>query len=441
MAIKLPQVVLVGRINTGKSTLFNTLTDTTNAIVSPTPGTTRDLNFARVAWRTTTFTLVDTGGLDAAKLGRIEQHVEDMARQAITDAKIIVLVMDGRHDLTAADRRIVQELRKNQKKIVLAISKIDGPRLRKTVSSDFYKLGLGDPLLVSGASGSGTGDLLDHIVTLLPTRIPSEETTPDLRLSIIGKTNVGKSSILNAILGEERVIVTPIPHTTRETNDINISFFGKKILLIDTAGLRKKRKLTDEIEKLSVEKTIGAIDRSSVSLLVTDVSQPLSVQDQVIAQHAIKSHNSIIIVANKWDLVADKDTDSMETFTKYYRRQFPGLDWAPIMFTSATTRQRLLKLIRLALDTQKNRHQLLNNQQLQSLLKRLPIKKAKPGKGTKSSTLIRLVQTATDPPAFSLQVRHTERLHLSYVNLLQKKMREKYDFTGTPISISLDKYR
>jgi GTP-binding protein len=434
----LPQVVLVGRINAGKSTLFNTLTETSQAIVSSSPGTTRDLNFSDITWRDKSFILIDTGGLDAARLGRIESYVQKKAYQAVKKANLVLLVMDGQQELTAEDKKIARIFKKNKKKVLLVVNKVDGSKIRQRVTPDFYKLGLGKPTLVSAVSGVGTGDLLDLIIQTIPHRQPTKQPA-DLRLSIIGKTNVGKSSLLNAILGTERVLVTPLPHTTREPQDILLKYKEKNILLVDTAGLRKKRKVSDEIEKVSVEKTLEAIKKSDISLLVTDASQPLTNQDQNIAQLARQNNNGIIIVVNKWDLIKEKTPTTINKFTDYYRRYLPWLLWAPIIFTTALEKQRIRKIIDLALKIKKERDHTISEKDLATITREVTLKKAKPGKGKKSAPPSKFFQTYTNPPTFTLLNRHPDRINPAYLNLLEKKMRSKYGFIGTPIIINLQK--
>jgi len=431
-------VALVGRINAGKSTLFNTLTETSQAIVSPTPGTTRDLNFSDITWRNKSFTLIDTGGLDAARLGKIESYVQKKAYQTIEQADLILLVMDGQAEITAEDKKIAKLLKKSGQKVMLVINKVDGKKIRIRVTPDFFKLGLDKPILVSAVSGVGTGDLLDLIIQKIPLRQPAKPPA-DLKLSIIGKTNVGKSSLLNAIIGTERVIVTPLPHTTREPQDTLFNYKGKNVLLVDTAGLRKKRKLSNKIEKVSVEKTYEAIKKSDISLLVVDATQPLSSQDQNIAQLARQNNNGIIIVVNKWDLIKDKTPITINKFTDYYQRYLPWLAWAPIIFTSALEKQRVGKIIDLALKIKKERERLIAEKDLTKIVKETALKKAKPSRGKKSAPPSKLIQKKTDPPAFVLLNKHPERINPAYINLLEKKMRARFGFNGTPIILSLQK--
>lgn len=439
MANRIPKVVLVGRINAGKSTLFNALSDRSKAIVSSTPGTTRDLNYAQIEWRGIPFEIIDTGGLDAAQLGQIEVYVQKQAYGAIEQADLILFVLDGRTELTSKDRSIARTLKKNKATATLIVlNKLDSLHLIQQASPDFTKLGFGRPIPVSALSGIGTGDLLDEIAVRLPKKKQTAKRT-DITLSIIGKTNVGKSSLLNALLGEERVLVTPIPHTTRETNDIPLKYRGTNLILVDTAGLRKKKSKADKIERESIARTLSAIKRSDVSLLVTDVSEPLSSQDQTIADIAHKEMNSLILVANKWDLEEDKTALAMRKIKKTYDRYFPVLQWAPLVFVSALKKQRTGKLLQYVVEAHRERNKTVPQETLDAILTATPLKAGKPEKGKKFATLLRLRQAETNPPQFSLTVKRPDRINPAYLNLLEKKIRARVGFIGTPMTITLKK--
>lgn len=437
MKRKLPLVVLLGRTNTGKSTLFNRLSDSSRANTSPIPGTTRDLIFVTVSWRDRSFTLVDTGGLDAGKLDTIEQASADRAHQMLKKADVNVLLIDGRQEITTDDKRLIRLLRRTGHPTIVAINKVDGPAIRNRVSEDAYKLGAPSLMFVSALNGIGTGDLLDEIVAHLSPKAP-EPDSHDLAISIIGKTNVGKSSIFNAICGEERVIVTPLPHTTREPQDTLITYRGKRLLFIDTAGLRRKHQRSDVVERTSVMKTEQMIARSDICCIVTDVSQPLSSQDSSIARLALERRNGIILVANKWDLVSQKDPLTIAKYTDYYRRQFTGLSWAPIIFTAATKRQRVSALINLTLRVAAELHRTLSPDELSQFVSRLPVKR---GKGTikaSSESALHLEQTGTNPPTFLLKSRKRDHLHPAFCNLVERRLRQHFGFDGVPLSITLE---
>lgn len=424
-----PKVALVGRMNVGKSTLFNKLSGTSRALISPIPGTTRDLNYVRITWRGKIFEVIDMGGLDMERKTDIESNILKMADKAIKKADLILLMVDGKNELTPPDREFAKFLKKSKKQTLLVINKIDNPHLRRQVSPDFYKLGLGDPLIISALNGVGTGDLLDEVVKKIKVKHGESELMPDLRLSIIGKTNVGKSSILNAIIGEERVIVTPIPHTTREPQDILIYYKGKNFLLVDTAGLRKRGKMADRLEEASAAKTLEVIKDSDVSLFITDVSQPLSVQDQKIADLALQNHNGVIIVANKWDLIENKTENTFQKFIEYYQNYFPFLWWAPIVFVSAKEKQRMHKLLEIALDAQKERQRIVDQADLDKFIKNLT-KKTK-------FRINQLSQINTNPPKFLFKVNYKQALPQSYLKFIEKRLRQEFGFNGTPIIIKL----
>jgi GTP-binding protein len=349
------------------------------------------------------------------------------------------MINDGLAELTGEDRIIAKFLKRSGKKIILAINKIDNARQRKNISPDIYKLGLGPPVIISAINGIGTGDLLDIIVKNIPQR---KVQTPErvIRISIIGKTNVGKSSLLNAMIGEEKMIVTSIPHTTREPHDTHFSFKGTDFVIVDTAGLRKKRKLSDTLEKISAINTAKAIAKSDVCLFVTDVSQPLSSQDQHIADLALRHQNGILIIANKWDLVANKDPQTFTKFIDYYQRYFPAFYWAPIVFTSAWEKQRTTKLLQLSIHIHQNRQRRLEQAQLNTFIDSMQRVKSV-GRLEKKKPLgpYDLRQVGISPPSFVLIAPRREDIHHAFINVIEKAMRKKFDFTGTPINITLQR--
>ncbi|MFA5051483.1 MAG: ribosome biogenesis GTPase Der [Patescibacteria group bacterium] len=433
----LPKVVLAGRTNVGKSTLFNTLSGVTKSIISPVPGTTRDLNFAIITWRGKSFQLIDSGGLDAGLIGPIEKQVQEKALDALTDADLIVLVTDCQQELSSIDRKIAHDLKKIKRQIIVAGNKADNLRLRLRAAPDLYSLGLGEPSLLSGLKGSGTGDLLDVIVSRLG-ETPFSVPTAYARVSIIGKTNVGKSSLVNALLGQDWAITSPLPHTTREPRDSDIAFEGKHITLVDTAGLRKHERKAGHIEKISILKTKQAIRHSDISLFITDATTPLSVQDLAIAQLALECRNGIIIVVNKWDAIPDKTPQTMDLFINRYQRYFPWLSWAPIIFISAEMKQRLHELMELILMVQAARLREIPADQLRNTISRIHLPHGRASNHPETK-LTGLTQTGNRPPTFTLSTNRRGPINQAVINLVEKQLRTNIDFNGTPININVRK--
>ncbi|MFH1535217.1 MAG: ribosome biogenesis GTPase Der, partial [Patescibacteria group bacterium] len=307
MTKKLPQVALIGRTNVGKSTLFNTLLEKRKAITSPMPATTRDRNFGICEWKARKINLVDSGGVNTIKGDEIEESILEQAKIAVNEADCIIFVVDGLQSITKQDREIAKWLKKSKVPIILAVNKIDNPKRRAETGSEYYKLGIKETINVSAINGSGTGDLLDAITEKVPEK-STEYKEPDLRLAIVGKTNVGKSSYVNALLGESRVIVSAKPHTTRDPQDIEIQYNKKRIVLVDTAGLRRKKPRkgqteTKSIENESARKSLLAIKHADIVLLMLDITEEISFQDKHIASEVIEAKTGIVVVLNKWDLI------------------------------------------------------------------------------------------------------------------------------------------
>ncbi len=433
----LPRVVLAGRTNAGKSTLFNTLAGEKNSIVSPIPGTTRDLNVKPINWRGCIFELVDSGGLDAAIIGPIEKKVQAKAQEAIQHAEVIIFVIDSQQELTAVDFSIAKSIKKMGAKIVLAANKADNTRQKQRLAPELYKLGLGEPLALSGLNGTGTGDLLDKVVNLLEKNNYQPEKS-FTRVSIIGKTNVGKSSLINGLLGKEWAITSHLPHTTREPRDTIIESDGKNITLVDTAGLRKHEAKAGQIEKISAIKTQNAIRRSDITLFVTDATTPLSKQDMSIAQLALECHNGIIIVVNKWDMIPEKTPQTMDLFINRYQHYFPWLSWAPIIFISALHKQRLHDLMRLIISVQQARNRRIPQENLSKTLGHISLPRGRVSNHP-ATKLTGLTQTDVDPPTFMLYTNRRDPINSAIINIVEKQLRTEYDFNGTPIIINVRK--
>lgn len=446
----LPKVAIIGRANVGKSTLFNRLIEQDKALVSSISGTTRDRNVGIVSWRGKKFELTDTGGLDIdEKIPEpISQGIVKQAQQAMIDADLVLFVIDLIDGATPVDRDLAKKLIAGgfKEKTIFVGNKAETAKLKKYDGS-IYRLGLGEPMAISASSGSGTGDLLDEILEKLPNKkLKSGEADiakPDIKIALLGRPNVGKSSLLNSILGEDRVIVSDIAHTTREAHDTEFSYKDKKFLIIDTAGIRRKSKIErGTLEKRSVGKSLDALDDCDVAVLITECNKKIDAQDKKITQAILESGKSVIIAANKWDLIGDKETNTIKDYENFYRKSFPYLWWAPLIFISAKENLRTHKLLDLAIEIKAAREIKIADSQLDKFLKQ-KIKQHKPsrGKGLKNPYIYEITQSSTNPPRFVIYVNDPTVLHFSYIRFLQNNLREKFKIIGTPIQVELRKWK
>lgn len=446
----LPKVAIIGRANVGKSTLFNRLIEQDKALVSSISGTTRDRNVGIVSWRGKKFELTDTGGLDIdEKIPEpISQGIVKQAQQAMIDADLVLFVIDLIDGATPVDRDLAKKLIAGgfKEKTIFVGNKAETAKLKKYDGS-IYRLGLGEPMAISASSGSGTGDLLDEILEKLPNKkLKSGEADiakPDIKIALLGRPNVGKSSLLNSILGEDRVIVSDIAHTTREAHDTEFSYKDKKFLIIDTAGIRRKSKIErGTLEKRSVGKSLDALDDCDVAVLITECNKKIDAQDKKITQAILESGKSVIIAANKWDLIGDKETNTIKDYENFYRKSFPYLWWAPLIFISAKENLRTHKLLNLAIEIKSAREIKIADSQLDKFLKQ-KIKQHKPsrGKGLKNPYIYEITQSSTNPPRFVIYVNDPTVLHFSYIRFLQNNLREKFKIIGTPIQVELRKWK
>ncbi|HLD28182.1 MAG TPA: ribosome biogenesis GTPase Der [Patescibacteria group bacterium] len=442
------KVVIVGRANVGKSTLFNRLVEKNKALVSSVAGTTRDRNIDVVHWQGKSFELIDTGGLDVDKKlgGIIEINIVRQAKTAIKNADLILFLVDVKQGILPTDKDLTRELvkQKLKAKTILIGNKADSPKWRQS-TGELYQLGLGEPQMLSAASGSGVGDLLDLITKRLPKGrlITKTDDTQSIKIAIVGKPNVGKSSLMNSILGEERVIVTDIPHTTRESHDTKFQYKGHTFILIDTAGIRKQNKIKlKSLEQKSVDKSISAIKSADIVIIITEVQKRITTQDKKITDAVLEHSRPVVIVANKWDLIPDKDTKTINKYIEYYQTQFPYLWWAPIIFISAKEDQRSKKILDLALEINQAKRIEISNSQLEKFLK-IQIKKHVParGRGLKNPYIYKIEQVKTNPPKFVIYVNDPKILHFSYIRYLQNNIRKKFNITGTPIGIEVEKWK
>lgn len=434
-------VVLVGRINVGKSSLFNRLTGRKHALVSAEPGTTRDRRIAYAEWNNTALHLIDTGGVEHSESkDNWQPQITKQTEQALKDADLVLLVVSAKDGVLPQDKAWAKKLR-GKYPTLLVVNKVDTAKLDMAVF-DFHVLGLGEPIPVSATTGRQTGDLLDEIVKTLdklPTRRRSRKAVDltdetALRLSILGQPNAGKSSLINALLGEERVIADQKAHTTRESHDIPFTYKKNNLLIVDTPGVRRSKQKRDSLESESVESSLQHAERADVVLLVIDAKRGPTVQDQRLASKIAEQGNALILVVNKWDLIEDKDAGTLKTYEKKFRDQLPGLDWAPMIFISATTKLRARETLDSALVAAKNRLIEIDEEKLKEFYQSAT-KKHRPSKGggVKHPSVLSFVQIGTKPPSFEMTV-HGE-LHPSYLRFLEKQLRESFKLTGTPVRI------
>jgi len=433
--MKLPAVVIVGRSNVGKSTLFNAIAEQQRALVLPEAGTTRDVLEAEVSWRGRAFKLVDTGGLDPAKHDTYREAIIAHAQAAQKQAAIILFLVDVTVGPLDEEARIVKSLRTRGVPLLLVINKCDNAQRRKH-AREFVRFNLPSHQ-VSASNGSGTGDLLDAIVEKLPESDGAQDDV-DLTLALIGKPNVGKSSLLNSIAGFERMIVSETPHTTRDSQDVLVTHSDKAYMVIDTAGIRRKTDAGDEVEHLSINKSIAAIQRADVVALVVDISEKLEGQDHRLAREIEDANKGLFIVANKWDKIPEKDSHTVNAYTEYLASELPNLSWVPIIFTSALDNQRTKAMLSLAADIKANLDRNITENALGKFLKAL-VAKRKPtiGKGTRRPRLLSLKQVSNNPPSFVLEIPTKTDLAQSYQRYLINSLRKKFDFEGVPIKLTV----
>lgn len=440
-----PTVALIGRQNVGKSTLFNVLLETRKAVVSTLPGTTRDRHHAFVHWQGREWMIVDTGGIEEAPSDVLGHAIRAQSEQAIRSADVVCFVVDGRYGLTREDLAINSILRKSKKPVVLAINKLDGPRDRSRLPDEVKKLGYTTRVLLSAKNGSGTGDLLDALLRLLP-KPPETQDRDAIGLIFIGKPNVGKSSLLNRIIGEERLLVSDIPHTTRDPQDLWIRSFGRTFRLVDTAGMRRQAKRrermgkdpTAAIESASVEKSLSELHRADIAAIVIDCSQPITKQDRHFVQEVERAGVGILLVLNKWDLVPGKETDTQRTFEQRVRAALPFLPWAPIVFVSAVTGHRVRTILDVARQIAEARSRQLTDRSLERFLKHAVQKRKPPRANNLVTRLLSLTQIGTAPPTFRVLIGPRQMLPQAYQRFIVNELRSYYKLLGTGIRLRIE---
>lgn len=425
---------IIGTPNVGKSTLFNKIVGRKISITEDTPGVTRDRIYSDADWLGRNFLLVDTGGLDLKDQDIFMSSIKAQVDLALDTSDVVVFLTDAVKGVSANDKEIATYLRKSNKKVILALNKFDSKAANDNYY-DFFELGLGDPIRISSEQGMGVGDLLDEIIEGFPAQ--EEEYEDDkIRVSFIGKPNVGKSSLINNILGEDRVIVTNIPGTTRDAIDTNFSYKDEEYILVDTAGLRKKKRIDENVERYSVIRTLTSIERSSVCVLVIDASEGVSEQDAKIVGYAHDNNKAIIIAVNKWDLI-EKDNKTMRKFEKEVRERLPFINYAPILFISAKTGQRVNRLLELISIVNNNYNHRIQTGVLNDILNRAVLMNQPPSDKGRRGKLYYGTQASVRPPKFVLHVNDKALFHFSYVRYIENQIRESYSFDGVPIVLTL----
>ena len=427
-----PIVAVVGRPNVGKSTLFNAIAGSRISIVEDTPGVTRDRIYADVEWLTHTFTMIDTGGIEPDSGDVILSQMREQAQIAIDTADVILFLTDVRQGLTDADAKVADMLRRSKKPVILVVNKVDSFQKYEADIYEFYNLGIGDPVPISAASMLGLGDLLEIVVSYFPKREAGEEEDDRPKVAVIGKPNVGKSSIINKLCGENRVIVSDIAGTTRDAIDTSVTFHGREYVLIDTAGLRRKNKIKEQIERYSIIRAVTAVERADVVVIVIDATEGVTEQDAKIAGIAHERGKGIIIAVNKWDAIEKNDKTSYE-YTDQIRRVLSFMPYAEIMFVSAVTGQRLIKLFDLIDVVLENNSMRIATGVLNEILMEAVALQQPPSDRGRRLKIYYMTQVGVKPPTFVIFVNDKKLMHFSYTRYLENRIRESFGFSGTSL--------
>ncbi|MBA2451317.1 MAG: ribosome biogenesis GTPase Der [Chloroflexi bacterium] len=442
-----PVVAIVGRPNVGKSTLFNRLIGERRAVMHDVPGTTRDRLYGVAEWRGREFTVIDTGGIEPepglaravpdnggpGRWGTLPTvEILGQAREAMDEADVILFVVDAASGPVAADVDVADLLRRSRKPVLLGANKADGLRQGRN-AVEFFELGLGEAIPISSLHGTGTGDLLDEIVDRLPPSEEAAEDEADLSIAIVGRPNVGKSSLLNALLGRQRAIVSPVPGTTRDPIDTELRFEGLRVLLIDTAGIRRRGKIDRGVEKFSVLRAVRAIERAEVAVLVIDAAEGLTAQDTHVAGYVRDARKGLIVAVNKWDLI-EKDQHTTDEFTVRIRRELEFVDWAPLLFISAQTGQRVRRVLEFARDVQAARDTRIPTPKVIELVRAAVARHPHNERG-RQLKIFYATQAAVRPPTFVFFVNDPKLLHFSYERYLENQLRAAFGFEGTALRL------
>lgn len=434
-----PIIAIVGRPNVGKSTLFNRLVGERQAIVQNEPGTTRDRVYGTAEWGGAEFTIIDTGGLQdedeirSSSESEIARSTRTQARVAIDEADVIVMLVDAKNGLTAGDAEIADLLRRADKPTILVANKADSTE-RRDAAVEFYEIGLGEPLPVSAYHGNGTGDLLDRIVESLP-EVDEEEETEGTRIAIVGRPNVGKSRLLNSLLGQERSIVSDVPGTTRDSLDTELTWEGRPVILIDTAGIRRRGRVEQGIERYSVMRSMRAIDRADIVLLVIDATEDFTAQDLHIAGYVEEQKKGLVVVVNKWDLV-EKNPTTMEEYRSRAARQLDFAAYAPLVFISAKLGQRVDRVLEMAFRVVAEREKRISTSALNKLMREAVAKHQPPSRPGKWVKFFYATQADIAPPTFVFFCNDPKQIHFGYRRYMENELRAAFGFVGSPLRIS-----
>ncbi len=432
--MSLPVVAIVGRANVGKSTLFNRIVGERISIVENVPGVTRDRIYAKADWNGREFHLIDTGGIELADQDEVSNLIRVQAEMAIDEADVIVFLVDGQTGLIAADRDVAELLRRSGKPIVLGVNKLDHPKHHEA-AYEFYELGFGEPIAVSAEHGSGTGDLLDEVVRQLPEGTDPEYSDDVIRIALIGRPNVGKSSLINALVGDHRVMVSDVAGTTRDAIDTPLEVDGQRYVLIDTAGMRRRGKVYERIEKYSVLRALRAIERSDVAFVVLDGHEGIAEQDKRVAGYALEAGRAVAFLVNKWDIV-DKDDKTAHQFQQQIREEFQFMRWAPVLFVSAKTKQRIHKILPLAREIAENHAMRIATSTLNQVIQDATASVTPPSDRGRRLRIYYATQIAVKPPTIAFFVNDVELMHFSYQRYLENQLRQAFGFEGTPLRLT-----
>lgn len=429
-----PIVAIVGRPNVGKSTLFNQIGKKRVSIVDDMPGVTRDRIYLDAEWLNKEFTMIDTGGIEFDESNHILYSMRQQAEIAMDEADVILFLVDGRAGLTTSDEEVAKILRRTKKPVVLAVNKIDSPQLEANIY-EFYSLGLGDPIPLSATNVMNLGDLLDAVVAAFPEHQAEEKDEDEISIAVIGRPNVGKSSLVNQLLGEERVIVSDVAGTTRDAIDTHFVKDDMKFMLIDTAGMRRRGKIDEPVERYSVMRSLRAVDRADVVLLLINAFEGITEQDKKIAGYAHESGKGVVIVVNKWDIFPDKTDKSTLEFTEKLREEIGFLQYAPILYASALTGQRVARVTELVKYVAEQQSMRIKTSVLNELIRDAVSINPPPMHRGRRLKILFMTQADIKPPKFIIFVNDPDLMHFSYLRFIENRLREMYGFEGTPIRL------